>query len=550
MRVLKLKNISLNADDGCPVLKDVSLDVRPGERVALMGANGSGKSSLLRVACGLRAALGGSVDVDGISVDWTDPSSLRRCRQFVGLVGQDPDDQMVASSLFEEVAFGPCNLGLDPADVRARVAEALERCGLVGLDKREVATLSGGERQRAAFAGVVAMRPRYLLLDEPTSMLDPRARTGTLDVVDDLAGSGCGIVHVTHRLDDVIAYDRVIVLDAGSIAWEGTPIGLLTDESAFTRSRCTCSRWLNAASALVAEGLLPSDAPFQSARQCVGMLGEEGCSRLRELLSEPGFDAHSGLGSRSEDVLAALHLGFSYAASEPALRDVSLALRPGEVALVLGATGSGKSTLLQLLAGLAEPSVGDVLVRGGASSPREVGVSFQRASDQLFASSALDDVCFGPRNLGHSQAEALCLAQEALALVGMSADAFGTRSPFALSGGQARRVALAGVLAMGTPIVALDEPTVGLDADGIRDLLGVVRSLARRGVGVVLVTHDAEVFEDVATTAYVLCAGSVVLQGPAGDVLSNVGALEACGLAASQAHMAMCLLDNPGDGVS
>ena len=548
------------APDGL-VLRGVSLAVAPGERVALLGHNGSGKSTLLRIAGGGVAPWSGDVLLEGAVVDWRDEESLRAHRAAVGIVGQDPDDQMVASTVFEEVAFGPCNLGLSANEVRGRVARALERCRLAGFDERDVSTLSGGQRQRVALAGVLAMRPRYLLLDEPCSMLDSEARADVLSAVDEAARAGCGVLHVTHELADVIDYDRVLVMEAGCVVWEGMPRELLVDDAACARSRCLVSaalereRGTRLGRALVSgsRAATLSDAPRKSG---AGELGAQGGvpvpgMRAEELSAVRGEGETVGAdpawrGSDAGDgdelgrlMLAARDVSFSYddglrrrprrrryaqrdggadlgSETLSAIADVSLRLVAGGAVLVSGPTGSGKSTLLRLLAGLIDPSAGSVRVGDAPTSPAMVACSFQRAEDQLFADTVLEDVAFGPHNLGCEAEEATRRAREALRRVGLDPDVWGGRSPFALSGGQMRRVALAGILAMETPFVALDEPTVGLDAEGLRDLSALVLDLRGRGVGVVIVSHDIERCLPLVDELIVLSDGCVARRCPAG----------------------------------
>ena len=556
-------------------LAGMSLYLRPGERVAVMGANGSGKTTLLRAACAQVVPSSGLVTVDGVALDWEDPASVRLVRERVGLCGQDPDDQMVASTVFEEVAFGPCNLGLPVSEVRERVADALLACRVDNLSTRDVATLSGGQRQRVALAGVVAMRPRYLLLDEPCSMLDGAARADVLRVVDGLADAGCGVLHVTHDLADALGYGRVLVMREGCLAWQGSPRSLLFDEEALAIACCHVSSWLMRARHLIEAGMLPEDAPLRDPVTCARMTRRAPVTTVSSTPSAgpatrgaPALDAAGGCldatgeglphdagrqaAARNEgpeapalgEAMAGEHVAaggmvdvrsvsYAYPDGTRALDDVSLSARAGEVTLILGRTGSGKSTLLRLLAGLDSPTSGTVRVNGSPAEPRLLGCSFQRAAEQLFAETVQEDVAFGPRNLGCAEREAFAWAREALGRVGLDPVVIGEVNPFQLSGGQMRRAALAGVLSMRTPFVAFDEPTVGLDAPGLADLLGVVRGLAGRGVGVIVVTHDVSSFLDVADQVVLLSEGAVVARGTARRVLGDAGVLARAGLRAS-----------------
>jgi energy-coupling factor transport system ATP-binding protein len=201
-------------------LAGVSFDVQPGEQVAVLGANGSGKSTLVRLVNGLLLPDSGAVSVDGI--DSRDPARIRELRERVGMVFQRPDDQIVATSVEDDVAFGPENLGLPREQIRERVDEAIAAVGLTGLERREPHLLSGGQKQRLAIAGALAMRPAYLVLDEPASMLDPEGRAEVLAIVRELRAAGTGVMHVTHDLADIADADRAIVLDRGVVVFAGS----------------------------------------------------------------------------------------------------------------------------------------------------------------------------------------------------------------------------------------------------------------------------------------------------------------------------------------
>jgi len=204
-----------------PVLKNISACFRHGEHVTLIGRNGSGKSTVARLLNALLVPDEGCVTVDGI--DTHIEENKWKIRQRVGMVFQNPDNQLIATSVEEDVAFGPENLGLPPAVIRERVEEALELVGLINLRHREPHTLSGGQKQRVAVAGVIAMRPKYVVMDEPTAMLDPRGRDEILATVSDLKEKGMGIVFITHFMEEAVHCDRVMVLEGGRIVFEGVP---------------------------------------------------------------------------------------------------------------------------------------------------------------------------------------------------------------------------------------------------------------------------------------------------------------------------------------
>lgn len=209
-------------------LRGVSLSVEPGQVVALLGANGSGKSTLVRLCNGIALPTQGTVEIDGMLT--ADPAHVWDVRSRVGVVFQDPDNQIVGTVVEEDVAFGPENLGVQRAELRARVDDALGAVGLQGYERREPHLLSGGQKQRLAIAGALAMRPSYLVLDEPTSMLDPQGRADVLEIIERLSRSGTGILHITHDLTDISGADVVIVLEHGRVAFSGTPSQLVAGD--------------------------------------------------------------------------------------------------------------------------------------------------------------------------------------------------------------------------------------------------------------------------------------------------------------------------------
>lgn len=229
--MLTYRNITFSYSghsDESAALRDVSFDVEPGRRVAVLGANGSGKSTLARLANGLLLPQAGSVEVDGLLT--SDERNIRELRRRVGMVFQRPDDQLVATTVEEDVAFGPENLGIGREELRSRVDASLAAVGLTGFEMREPHLLSGGQKQRLAIAGAIAMHPAYLVLDEPTSMLDPRGRADVLEIVESLHGGEHGVLHITHDLAEVAGADSAVVLDRGRVVFQGRPHELLGEE--------------------------------------------------------------------------------------------------------------------------------------------------------------------------------------------------------------------------------------------------------------------------------------------------------------------------------
>ena len=493
---IRLSHVRLVYEGDVVALDDVSLEVARAERVCVLGANGSGKSTLASVICGLLAPDGGEVELVGERVcadGRPDLEAYRRARRSLGLVFQNPDDQIVTSVVEDDVAFGPENLGLPREEIAARVARELHRVALDDYAKADPSRLSGGQKQRVAIAGALAMEPAVLVFDEPGSLLDVRGRAAILRVMGRLAKAGTTLVHVTHFMEEAVDADRVIVLDHGRVALEGTP------DEVFARG-----------AELIELGL---EAPFAARlSQRLGLpwtCSEQGVvDELCTLGTVPNVQKSltDGRPQHIKDVhelgtvpnVQVERVSFSYSGRSQALEDVSLEILEGTSTAIVGQTGSGKSTLLRLLCGLEVPDSGRIVVAGNDTSTRRgrkavrrvIGYVMQHPERQLFAETVEKDVAFGPRNLHLSEGEVTRRVDAALELVGLSErrDA----SPFTLSGGQRRLCALAGILAMEPEVLILDEPTAGLDPRGRAMLRRVLARLRERGITLVQVTHSME----------------------------------------------------------
>ena len=418
--MIEIREVTFSYDGERNVLDRVSLTVSPGEHVVLRGENGSGKSTLARMLNGSLRPSSGEVIVDGRS------EGLAR---LVGYVRQDPRNQIVSAIVSDEVAFGPRNLGLDRAEVLRRVDEALAACGIVSLRDRMTSELSGGQQQLVALAGELAMRPRYLVLDEATSMLDAASREQVSRIVGRLVDDGMGALEITHKPVPAV---REVFLDKGRISYRS---GARTEP---TRDK------------------LPETSPL------------EGCQQV--------------LRAHSVSVIGRL---------KPVAQDFR------GLVLLTGPSGAGKSTLARVLAGVLEPDSGEVTLGGCPVRAGDVGLAFQRPEDQLFCDTVLDDIAYGPRARGLSEEEALCAARSAAERLGIGEELL-DRSPFELSGGQMRRVALAGVIAARPRAYVFDEPTAGLDARGVDEFRDLACELVREGATVVIITHEPEDWRGVA----------------------------------------------------
>ena len=479
---VRLAHVTLRYGDSV-ALDDVTLEVCRGERVCVLGANGSGKSTLASVICGLLAPDEGDVELAGHAVctgGVPDLAAYRDARRQLGLVFQNPDDQIVTSVVADDVAFGPENLGVPRAQISVRVARELRRVAMEKYAHADPSRLSGGQRQRVCIAGALAMEPAVLVLDEPSSLLDVRGRAAIMRVMGRLAAAGATLVHVTHFMDEALAADRVIVMQHGHVALEGTPDEVFAAKNA---------------QVIEALGLeMPFGARLAVALRQAGAAG----GAVAAPGAPSGEKPAASVPAAEPPAILARDLGFSYGPDAQALDGVSLEVPARATTAIVGQTGSGKSTLLRLLCGLEAADAGSLTVcginaatkRGRRQVRRAVGYVMQHPERQLFAQTVAEDVAFGPRNQGLSTTEVERRVVHALELVGLA----GRRdaSPFELSGGQQRLAAIAGVLAMEPELLVLDEPTAGLDPRGRARLRALMADLAAHGVTLLQVTHSME----------------------------------------------------------
>ncbi|MBT3346329.1 MAG: ATP-binding cassette domain-containing protein [Gemmatimonadetes bacterium] len=521
--MIEVRALEVHHSGDITALAGIDLDLPPGQHVALMGANGSGKTSLVRCINGLLLPSSGSVTVDGLST--RQPQDLIQIRQQVGMVFQNPDDQLVTTSVETEIAFGLENNGVPSELMRQRVEEMLVAFSLDRYRHTPPHLLSGGERQRLAIAAAVALKPTYLLLDEPTALLDPVSRQELVLLIRQLcADEGVGILHVTQNAEETIHAHRLIVLHQGHLYRDGTPEEIFSDGLALEANtgidlpfatRCALSvRHMRGPVALHVEDLDRALAAWQAT----------------DSLPPPPLPVPA---TQSRMQITQLHHVYNQGVPTPvqALADIEMEITAGEILAIAGASGSGKTTLVQHLNGLLRPSDGQLTLDGvdladekrlpSRTLRQRVGLVFQFPEAQLFAESVAEDVAFGPQNVGLDAVAIDEHVTRALEAVGLPIADYGHRSPFHLSGGERRRVAIAGVLAMDPQILVLDEPTAGLDAAATRTLMGILQSLRDEGRSIVLVSHDMDLIADLATRLVVLDAGRIAYDGPTRDAFDS-----------------------------
>ena len=585
--MIECRGVSFSYDGAVPALDGVDLNIEDGEFFCILGGNGSGKSTFAKHLNALLQPDAGTVRINGM--DASDPELVYDIRSTAGMVFQNPDDQLVATLVEDDVAFGPENLGVPSAQIAQRVREALKGVGLVGFERHETHALSGGQKQRAALAGVLAMEPRVLILDEASSMLDPRGRKGLMKACHALHDRGMTIVMITHFMEEAAEADRVAVFRAGRVAMLGTPEEILTRADGLVElnldmpASCCLGMALRAKGVPVHAQVREADMVAEIAQVYADRSGEDTAGRPSASDSRVLDNVSSATDGTavSEPVIEISHLSHSYSLSarerrrwhkrsatagksnkqalwgnDPsspwALRDVSLTVRRGEFLGLAGHTGSGKSTLVQHLNGLIRPQEGFVRALGldlsnkkdAAAVKAKVGVVFQYPERQLFAETVTQDVAFGPHNLGLSQAEVARRVESSLARVGLDLATVGDKSPFELSGGQQRRVAFAGVLAMEPEVLVLDEPMAGLDPAARSDFLGLIDRLHHGGLTVVMVSHSMDDLANCCDRIVVMNEGAVFAEGTPAQVFAHADELKSIGLGVPAAQrMALALAE-------
>jgi energy-coupling factor transport system ATP-binding protein len=491
-------------------IRGMSFSAHPGEVLLIAGASGCGKTTLIRAINGLvpRSYKG---DVTGkVLIQGEDTASwkLSAISQQVGTVLQDPERQILGTKVLNEVAFGLENLGLERTEITARVEEALALLRITDLRDRDTFSLSGGEKQKVALAGVLAMRPSILLLDEPLASLDPASAIESLDMVRKLADEGMTVLMVEHRVEDVLRShpERVMFMSQGEIRYLG-PMSGLSGAVDYREVKLPANE-------IVLRARL--DPAPQSLRVPPGTQA-----------APPGAPA----------LVKFENVSFGYEAEAQVLHGIDLEIRQGDVIAILGANGAGKTTLVKHAIGLLKPKGGRVLVNGRDTREASVaeiastlGYVFQSPSHMLFAPTVREELEFGPTNLKHAKAEIEKEVQEALTTVNLTERV--QDPPLALSFGQQKRVSIAAILAMRSRILVMDEPTAGQDYQNYMNFMDSILEMPGFGA-VMFITHDVDLAVIYANRVLLVAGGHLIADGPPETVLRDFDRLEACRLVPS-----------------
>ena len=551
---LNISNVSYIYDEGLEfaeqALDNVSLSIELGQKIAILGENGSGKSTLAHIINALNFPQEGDVLIFGKSTQ--DEDIFAKIHQLIGMVFQNPDNQIVGTTVEEDVAFGPENLAIPREEMLRLVPVAIKKVGLEGLELRTPAELSGGQKQKLAIAGILAMQPKCIILDEATSMLDPKSRREILSILYELNEKyKITIINVTHHMDEVVGVDQVFVMQSGRVVFAGKAEEFFTEDYLLNDVSMRKPEYVELSSRLfeaLQENLETKFliSPETAANNVSELLKKSETEKLQNIFSE--LDKENNLFPDSKSyfnaikdnrdlIIQAKNLNFQYDKDEEdsfdALIDINLDIYSGEFIAICGSTGSGKTTLVQHFNGLIKLQTGELRVfdkdlkkvEDIASIRKNVGMVMQYPEDQLFAESIFEDVAFGPKQLGFPEDEIAEAVSDALVMMGMQ-DIDPNKSPFALSGGQMRRVAIAGILAMKPKVLILDEPGAGLDPKGKKELYNILKHLQSQGVTIIMISHSMEDVSKLADRVIVMKEAKIQKFATVKDVFANMDFLE------------------------
>lgn len=518
MALIEVKNLKYRYPHTESLALDgIDFEVEKGQFIGIVGENKAGKSTLCQAFAGLvptmfRGAYGGKILIDGAEAAKTPIAGL--C-QKVGLVFQNPFNQLSGAkdTVFEEIAFGLQNLGIPREEIFKRVEENLKLLDIEEYKDRNPFDLSGGQTQRVAIASILAMEPEVIVLDEPTSQLDPQGSEEVFRVVEKLARTGITIIMVEQKMEKLASYCHKILL-----LHKGKQVSFDTPERIFSRDDL--------------EELGVKPPVYTQVCKALGVCRKEGEDRLYPVTLEqmedlreqfpPGLTGRNSADEKEEgqagEVFRILDLGFHYQPDTPVIRHLDLCLDAKPTAII-GQNGAGKTTLVKLLKGLLKPDAGciffedeDISKRTVAQLAGKVGYVFQNPDDQIFKNRVLEEVMVGPLNLGMSRGEAQKRAEEALEMVGLMGAA--EENPYDLDLSERKMVAIASVVAMDTKVLILDEPTIAQDAKGRAVLGRIVRTLSEKGKFVLAILHDMDFVAEYFDRVIIMAHGKILSDGP------------------------------------
>ncbi len=545
MVAVELKSVSFSYGKSKKALNNINLTINEGERVTILGHNGSGKSTLAKMLNGLLIPSEGEVKIFGLTS--SEKTNLPEIRKTAGMVFQNPDNQAVATIVEDDIAFGPENLGLNREEIASRIDFALKVTEMEDFRKKTFSRLSGGQKQRIAIAGILAMKPKILILDESTSMLDPKGRKEVMTIAEKLRQEeNMTVICITHYMDEAIGSDKVVVLSQGEIIKVGTPKEVFADTPILQRAGLTTTRSAKLSQSLAYNGFNIELCHDKSMlKQALIPLVKKG--KYSQKISSPASEINARKG---KTIISCKDLSFVYNPKSKfpsvALDKVTLDICEGEFIGVIGHTGSGKSTFIQHINRLINAQSGTLTVDGLNLCPssrkekkqlkkslqqlrKKVGMVFQYPENQLFAETVYADIAFGIKNFmpNLDQTTTEVMVKTALERVGLDFEQIKDKSPFELSGGQKRRVAIAGVIVTNPEVLILDEPLAGLDPQGKVELMALLKSLFNTATKtIILISHDMDEVCEACSRIIVFDNGKIALDDTPKSVFSQVDKLK------------------------
>ena len=575
---VRIKNENNEVIEEKKILDDLNIEVEPGDFIAILGHNGSGKSTFAKHLNALLLPDEGNIYIDGD--DTKSVEELWKIREKCGMVFQNPDNQIVGVTVEEDVGFGPENLGVKTEKIWDRIKDSLTKVDMYKYRKKSPNHLSGGQKQRVAIASSLAMKPKCIVLDEPTAMLDPQGRKEVMDIIKSLnENENITVILITHHMNEAIMAKKVVVIDDGKIALQGTPREVFSNVEQIKKLKLDMPQIMELSYELYKCGkfgrydILTIDEFVKEIEKISNSQNDKDIADKEDAKDkedskdkEDAKDTEDTEDTRNksiEPILSLKNVSLKYEENTSmevkALDDISLDIYNDEFIGIIGHTGSGKSSLVQVMNGLIKANGGEVTYKGENIQDKsfdkkrlhlDVGLVFQYPESQLFEETVLKDVMFGPLNKGMSEEEANNAAKEALEMLGIGENYYND-SPFELSGGEKRRIAIAGVLAMNPEIIILDEPTAGLDPMSRNNLLNSLKRLQTdKAKTIIIVSHNMEDMANYVERLIVMNDGRVVFDDIKKNVFKYVGQLEQIGLDVPEVTKAMNVLKERNYNVS
>ncbi len=533
--IVKMTNVSYaypNTEK--KTLNQIDLEAPKGKFTVIMGKTGAGKTTSVLCLNGIipqlnEGELSGQIEVAGLD---TSKYRIQTLARYVGVVMQDTSTQVFGSTVEEDVAFGPRNYLVPRQEIVRRIQESLHRVRLEGYEKRQTSQLSGGEKQRLAIAGILAMQPKIIVLDEPTSELDPLGREEIYTTINDLnTEQDTTILAVEHSSQEVCEKaEQLVVINEGRTVWAGDPKVFFRDERLVTENGIkplpvATVGWRLQEAGLLKQDQIPLGVDEAYDRICALLGGRRICQSASERVN-----AQNG-GGRGE-VIRIQNLSHTYENGKQALTSVNLSIQSGEFVAIIGQNGAGKTTLVKHLIQILLPSTGSVSINGediksknSIELTKVIGYVFQDPDNQIFSNTVYKELEFGLKNINLDEEERKRRIEMALSLTGLTGKE--EEHPFSLGKGERQMIAVASILVMQPDILVIDEPTTGQDWAGINRMMSLVNTLNQNGTTIVMITHDMDIVAKYATRTVVMTGGRVILDGKTRDVFSDTEALKA-----------------------